>query len=269
MVNVYIPPHFNQRVLYTVYEKLATRQFSRLYIAGNFNSIMDPSLDLFNSSRVYTPHLIYFNGHKPLSILKFVDGNTRPLGPTPSTHKTVSGIDLVFGNTCALVAVQEVSYLPAGLSDHAPLEVKMVLVEDRRQKCWRWAPKWLQDPKVEKLVSSKSTSVVWEAFKAPTKGDYISAIKVVHSEISSQVQQFEDGHFSQLADARRTLSVHLASAAHFELGSLAGRIFEFGDKNRKLLANLVADSRMQMVVPEICCSDGRVVSDPEHIINEF
>lgn len=101
--------------------------------------------------------------------------------------------------------------------------------------------------------------VVWETFKATTRGRHISAIKVVRSEMSSQVHQLQDGeskaaetfsdsptpdHFSQLADARRALFLHLASATHLELGSLAGGIFEFGDKNSELLANLAADSKM-------------------------
>lgn len=76
-------------------------------------------------------------------------------------------------------------------------------------------------------------------------------------------------HFSQLAEARRALSLHLASATHLDLNSLAARIFESGDKNSKLLANLVADSKMQTVVSEIRGSDGQVISTPEQILNEF
>lgn len=102
--------------------------------------------------------------------------------------------------------------------------------------------------------------------------------------MSSQVQQLEDGkskaaesfsdsptldYFRQLADARRALLLPLTSATHLELGSSAGRLFEFGDKNSKLLANLVADSKMQTVVSEMCCSDGRVFSEPEQMLHEF
>lgn len=76
-------------------------------------------------------------------------------------------------------------------------------------------------------------------------------------------------HFSQLVDARRTLSLHFAVAVHLDLNTLAGRIFESGDTNSKLLENLVSDSKMQTVVSEMCCSDGRVVSDAEQILNEF
>lgn len=57
-VNIYIPPPFNQRILYKLYELLATLQFSRLYIAGDFNSTLDPSLDSSNPNRVFSPDLL-------------------------------------------------------------------------------------------------------------------------------------------------------------------------------------------------------------------
>lgn len=140
----------------------------------------------------------------------------------------------------------------AGLSDHAPLEVTLVFSGNRGANSWRLATKWLQDSTVEEIVSPKleqywdlnvnsaSAQMVWEAFKTNTRGEYISAIKAVHSEISSQVQQLEgdkskaaktfsvsptSNYFSQLTDARRALSLHLATVTHLALNTLAGRIF--------------------------------------------
>lgn len=114
-------------------------------------------------------------------------------------------------------------------------------------------PKWVQDLKVGELVSPKITQywefngasasfpVVWDAFKMYSCGEYSSAIKVVRSDLFSQTQQLEDcevkaaatfseslppDNFGLLVQMRRELSLHLASATHLDLHSLAGKVFE-------------------------------------------
>lgn len=68
-------------------------------VAGDFNSTLDPSLDLSNPNRL--TRLIYFNGHKPLPILKFGVGSTRPLGPTPSTHVRIQYCSGLWQRLCS------------------------------------------------------------------------------------------------------------------------------------------------------------------------
>lgn len=139
-------------------------------------------------------------------------------------------------------------------------------------------PKWVQDLKVGELVSPKITQywelngasalfpVVWDAFKVYSCGEYSSAIKVVRSDLFSQTQQLEDcevkaavtfseslppDNFGLLVQMRRELSLHLASATHLDLHSLAGKVFESGNKNGKMLANLVAETRTQTVISDV------------------
>lgn len=61
----------------------------------------------------------------------------------------------------------------------------------------------------------------------------------------------------------------MASATHWDLRVVAGKVFESGDKNEKMLANLVAENRVQTVVSNICCADDTVTSDPAIILCKF
>lgn len=123
--------------------------------------------------------------------------------------------------------------------------------------------------------------MVQEAFKAHTRGEYLSAIKTVRKKLFSHFRQLEASeteaaaafsdsptltNFCQLTDTRRAFTYY---QGHSELKSLAGRIFESGDKNGKLLANLMAEFKSQTVVSKIGCTDRRTTSDPNDVLNEF
>lgn len=76
-------------------------------------------------------------------------------------------------------------------------------------------------------------------------------------------------NYSALAQARRDLNLHLTSLTHAEAALQAGRLFESEDKNGKLLANLVTDSRHRMVVSEMLSDTGGSFTDPSDILNAF
>lgn len=116
------------------------------------------------------------------------------------------------------------------------------------------------------------------------RGEYISAIKAAKSDLSSLVQQLEEDaakaaetfsmsptpdNFGLLAQKRRELSLHLTSSTHLDMRSLASRVFESGDKNGKMLANLVTDLKTQTVISAINCADGTLTTEPSSILQEF
>lgn len=109
LVNVYVPPLFNQWV-YKGYEKLARLQFSGFYIAWSFNSTLDPFLDSSNPNRVYTSDLLHWaQAFSYTEIWRWKHQNTRAYFFQSTTHKSGSRIDLI--NTCALKVVVVVLYL--------------------------------------------------------------------------------------------------------------------------------------------------------------
>lgn len=103
----------------------------------------------------------------------------------------------------------------------------------------------------ESNKGSTSKHIVLDSFKTHVRGEYRTAIKAGRSNLSSQIQQVEDcelkaaetlsdsptaDNFELLAQTRLDLSLHMASATHLDLRTVAGRVFESGDKNGKVLA---------------------------------
>lgn len=127
--------------------------------------------------------------------------------------------------------------------------------------------------------------MTWDAFKAIIRGDCISAIKDARVDYASETKELEShvsiakeafaadsspGAYSSLAQAQRALSLHLSSSTALSERLLKARIFESGDKNGRLLANLVADPKFQTVVPTIHTAvGGEVTSNPPDILHEF
>lgn len=57
--------------------------------------------------------------------------------------------------------------------------------------------------------------------------------------------------YSPLAQVRRELKILYTTLVQFNVTKLNNKLFEAGDKNRKLLANLVAEQQFQMIIPEL------------------
>lgn len=78
-----------------------------------------------------------------------------------STHRSGSRIDLAFCSRAVLGLVRSVDYLPAGMSDHALLELRVW-----GQRCWHLDAKWLLNNKVHELVDD-SGAQYWEENEGP------------------------------------------------------------------------------------------------------
>lgn len=50
------------------------------------------------------------------------------------------------------------SYLLAGLSDHSPFEMCVILSNTHEPECWRLALHWIGNPKVHKMFKMLSLS---------------------------------------------------------------------------------------------------------------
>lgn len=57
-----------------------------------------------------------------------------------------SCIDLAFANSTLLAFVQDVNYLPSGLSDHAPLELILQVSQTCNASLWHLDAQWLLHP---------------------------------------------------------------------------------------------------------------------------
>lgn len=102
------------------------------------------------------------------------------------THRSSSKIDLVFVYIALLSIVHKASYIAGGLSDQTLLSVTLQFSARFTGGAWGLAPGWLQEENVFQWVNPYFTSywgnnvdsaqeqVLWDAFKAIMRGEYIS-----------------------------------------------------------------------------------------------
>lgn len=125
---------------------------------------------------------------------------------------------------------------------------------------------------------------MWDAFKAFTRGAYVSAIKAAwveknskSDELQARETQCDKAHaetpstssLTELQMARRALLVHFQNLIQCNCRNKAEELFEKGDKNGKLLAYLTAETQTHAAIPCVYSLEGNIVSDREGIMQAF
>ncbi|PIO25632.1 hypothetical protein AB205_0132850 [Aquarana catesbeiana] len=179
-----------------------------------------------------------------------------------TTFKTSSRIDLAFANAALLACIQEASYLPSGLSDHHPLKLTIRTTRSQRKALWRLQPHWINNEAVHDRVSpslqdywvhnagSASLEMTWDASKAHSRGQYISAVVAVNAGLGDKVSDLQHKveealnqysasatvpNFEHLSSLRRELHLHVSDTTRLGIQHSRQAYFEHGDKNSKLL----------------------------------
>lgn len=194
------------------------------------------------------------------------------------TYKTSSRIDLAFANTTMLTDILVASYLPSGLSDHSSLLLSIHSLSSHTATPWHLGTHWLSHADLTDSIpprlaeywdlnaGSSSTAVTWDAFKAFTRGQYISSIAGIRREqatamtaLQAAVQSQSDiyaadptgSHFDSLNAAKSDLHLHLTEVTRLDFYRNKQRFFEQGERNGRLLAMLVQHDRPLTVVPSM------------------
>lgn len=121
-----------------------------------------------------------------------------------ATHKTLSRIDLMYDGSPLLPRVQQISILQEGILDHALLLLQLTLEGCPTDKLWRLSKSWISDPGVESGFrqqmatywalnpGSAPEELVWDAFKASSRGHYQSLIGGVRRKLWPDLIEAED-----------------------------------------------------------------------------
>lgn len=128
---------------------MADKQGVPVIVAGDFNMIMDKSLDRF-------PQRVPANGTPGGPLFRsceetgLVDIWRRwyPRVKQYSCHSrfysTLSRIDLILCNEEALKIVEEIDYKPRGISDHSPIVFSIKVGVNYGRGDWKVNPFWLE-----------------------------------------------------------------------------------------------------------------------------
>lgn len=195
-----------------------------------------------------------------------------------------------------LTDVLDASYLPSGFSDHCPLLLTIRSPSSRSSSLWRLGTHWishadLADTIPPRLVEywdlntgSSSTAVTWDAFKAFTRGQYISSIAGIRREQAATTTALQttaqsqsdiyaadptDAHFDSLNAAKRELHLHLTEVTRLDLYRNKQRFFEQGDRNGRLLAMLAQHDRPLTVISSVVSPSGGSASSLPDILEAF
>lgn len=115
LVNVYVPPPFQIQVLHDLLGRLAPFMHLPLIVAGDFNAILNATLDSSNSRRVASVELSAWAETAALTKLwRWKNPNTRSFSHLSKMHKSPSRIDLAFANASMLELVRGANYIAGG-----------------------------------------------------------------------------------------------------------------------------------------------------------
>lgn len=126
--------------------------------------------------------------------------------------------------------------------------------------------------------------MTWDAFKAFTRGQYISSIAGIQREqaaitialqTAAQLQSDvygadpTDTHFDSLNAAKRDLHLHLTEVTRLDLYRNKQRFFEQGDRNGRLLAMLAQHDKPLTVIPSVVSPSGESASSLPDLLEAF
>lgn len=212
------------------------------------------------------------------------------------THKTLSRIDTVLVEFEGLQMVGETRYLPRVHSDHSPMLLDITLGQRQGIQHWWMEANWLQEEYVKikcteaiqlfwkENQDTGSDLIMWEAFKTTLRGVFMVEVSGFKKQLTSSIHDRE--HEVSLAGAEyvrrptkeglRTLQdrtranreVLTDQTTKFRLVQRR-RIFEFGDKNSRLLAYLEKPDYAPTCITSIYDQNGVEVSDSEGMLRAF
>lgn len=119
---VYVLTPFSPGILYTIQEKLAPLQLTRVVWAEDFNSVLQADLDSSNSQRLSCVELGSWAQTFHLTEIWKNDPLNRFYSHYSASHKSGSCIDLAFSSRL-MSSIWVVSYLPAGILDHSLMKI--------------------------------------------------------------------------------------------------------------------------------------------------
>ena len=129
---------------------LLSRSPGPLLFVGDFNAVLDPSVDrLRGGGRPYPSFVDWAKLYSLTELWRWKHPEDRQFSCHSDSFHTMSRIDMAFTPADVLPLVHSVRYLPRGISDHAPLLIGLFLLPKSGPKVWRLNSYWLEDETVQ------------------------------------------------------------------------------------------------------------------------
>lgn len=178
LVGVYIPTPPSVQVLHHIMQLVVQLDSDLIYFMGDFNMVPCAALDrLHSSARDPTNLQLWADTYALTNVWRHMHPSTREFPCHSATHKTLSRVDLVFASRTALRYVENLSMLPRGTSDHAPICLSLALTVPPESSLWRLSRFWVNNERRPLFVTTRQTTedttsppVLWDSFKSWARG---------------------------------------------------------------------------------------------------
>lgn len=303
LMNFYCPPGYPPDFLTRAFAAFSELSSDDCFVGGDFNCHFNPMLDKL------PPGTSPPSGQARVlnSICQDIGYSDvwRELHPTKleftffsAPHKSYTRIDYFFIPSSKMFLVQSCTIGSIILSDHAPLYLVYSLSEDRvLSRRWRFQTSLLRNEKFTSYfaaefrifysinsVSTDNPSVLWETCKAFSRGLIISFTTSKRRQkneqcrrLESRLAELEKLHIStpspnllkELTATRTALNTLLIQDSEHSLKFARQRLYEFGDKPGKFLANLARNRSDSQTIVSITNDNGVRSFDTKSINKEF
>lgn len=182
VVGLYLPPLASTRLLNQLVSKIATYATDNVVILGDFNLAPDPGVDRLSPGAGSSSELLSWAEASNLTdVWRWRNPSRRAYTCHSASPKTLSSIDLAYAGESVLPRVRDITILPRGISDHAPLALKLCVSYSPGENLWRLSRFWLDDSRISEpyraeaaqywrdLDHSVSLTTSWDTFKIFTR----------------------------------------------------------------------------------------------------
>lgn len=297
IVGLYLPPPADVAVLHELMQKVILYNVENVLFMGDFNLAPSRDIDRLHASGP-TQHGLsrWASAFHTTDVWRHYHPSDRAFTCLSTTYRTMSRMDLAFASSTLLRRIESPEILSRGISDHAPVSVTIRLSHVVDERVWRLSKYWIMDPDIQEelpealcdfwLNNNGSTGplVQWDAFKAWLRGEYMTRIATKkrdsvqflrHLEIQAKLKEEEyiqnpdQNHYVLWQDSLRELSLLRVELTQKSMLDSAQRVFEFGDKNGKLLAWLARGRNSMTHIGRVKAIDGRLLTTPMDINARF
>lgn len=209
LFNIYAPPGSPMSFFKKVFDLLALEKHGPMICAGDFNLLMNPTLDTTNKKRKKNPTEIWMN--KTIKLLGLTDvwrelhGRDKDYTFYSARHNMYSRIDYCFMFKSELHRVKYCKIGQRDLSDHADLFLKLHLDEGTKKTNWRLNVSMLNNEGDKKAIiedykvflsindnGEVSPPILWDTAKAYLRGKLIAKAAFLKKTKSERLHNLEN-----------------------------------------------------------------------------
>lgn len=183
IANIYGPNTDNDEIFHKVFSIVSTFPQSKIIIGGDFNTVLNPSLD--KSTDTIKQYMIELGLGDSW---RLNNPTTRDYTYFSPVHKTYSRIDFFLINNSIIQDITDTKINPIVISDHAPISLTFNNKNHfKTPQRWRMNTSLLQDKEFNEYFKKEwtsfieindtpeiSASILWETAKAVLRGKIIS-----------------------------------------------------------------------------------------------